>query len=56
MTISRLWSDSPPEWRVVSQWQDLQVEEEGEEETEEKDEGEGTHLVFHPLPQQTCKH
>lgn len=34
---------------------DLQVEEEGEEETQEKGGGEGTHLVSHPLPQQTCK-
>lgn len=34
---------------------DLQVEEERKEETEEEGGGEGTHLVFHPLPQQTCK-
>lgn len=52
MTLSRLWSGSPSDWRLVNQWQDLQVEE-GEAETEEKGGGEGTHLGFHPLPQQT---
>lgn len=40
----------------VNQWQDLQAEEESEEETEEKGGGEGTHLVVHLLPQQTCEH
>lgn len=46
MNVSTLCSDSPSEWRKVSRWQDLQLGEEGEDETEEKSRGEGTHLVF----------
>lgn len=34
--MSTFWSDSPSEWRKVSQWQDLQLGEEGEDETGKK--------------------
>ncbi len=33
----------------------LEEDEQGEEDTEEKGGGEGTRVVFHLLPQQTCK-